>query len=58
VLALAVLVVLLLWFCTPRDGRLFRRWHPGAGQHYWRQAGGWELLGLGVLVALFVASCG
>ena len=56
---LTVAVVLLLWFATPRDGRLFVRWQTrsaGPRQRYWQQAGLWELAGLGILLALFVAT--
>ena len=58
-LVLAVAVVLLLWFATPRDGRLFVRRQTrtdGPRQRYWQQAGLWELAGLGILLALFVAT--
>ncbi|MGH8964941.1 MAG: hypothetical protein ACRDXB_06380 [Actinomycetes bacterium] len=45
----------------PRNGRWFVRWQTrtdGVKERFWRHAGGWELLGLGLLVALLLQTPG
>jgi hypothetical protein len=57
VLALAIFVAVAI-LAFPRNGRWFVRWQTredGVKERYWRHAGGWELLGIGLLIALFLA---
>jgi len=58
VLGLAIFVALSI-LAFPRQGRWFVRWQTredGVRQRYWRHAGGWELLGIGLFIALLLAA--
>lgn len=60
VLVLAILVAAAV-LVFPRNGRWFVRWQTrsdGVKERYWRHAGGWELLGLGLFVAVVLAATG
>ena len=43
------------------SGRLFYRWQTrkdGHKERYWRNAGGWEIAGLGIIAAVLVVGMG
>jgi hypothetical protein len=43
------------------SGRLFYRWQTrkdGVKERYWRNAGGWEIAGLGIIVAILLMGMG
>ncbi|GAA5131061.1 hypothetical protein GCM10023320_53810 [Pseudonocardia adelaidensis] len=45
-----------LQFVCERQGWCVAARKDGVKERYWRHAGGWELVGLGLLVALFLAA--
>jgi hypothetical protein len=59
-LVFAIFVAMAI-LAFPRNGRWFVRWQTradGVKERYWRHAGGWELVGIGLFIALFLAAAG
>lgn len=59
-LALAIFVAVAI-LAFPRNGRWFVRLQTrkdGHKEHYWRHAGSWELVGLGIIAVVFLVGMG